>query len=107
MDGFLDKFFPSIKAREAETPTVHNLYCQFNSQTLQLMTSSLFIAGAVCELSGTTGKWKLVLRAAICKESLARVFFDLLAANPALVLQQLSILLLQLQLSTAIALHLT
>ncbi len=56
MDGFLDKFFPSIKKREAETPTVHNLYCQYNSQTLQLMTSSLFIAGALCELSGTTGK---------------------------------------------------
>ena len=56
MDGFLDKFFPSIKAREAEVPTVHNLYCQYNSQTLQLMTSSLFIAGAVCELSGTTGE---------------------------------------------------
>ncbi|DBB00261.1 TPA: Transcription factor stp1 [Trebouxia sp. C0004] len=54
MDGFLDKFFPSIKKREAETPTVHNLYCQYNSQTLQLMTSSLFIAGALCELSGTT-----------------------------------------------------
>jgi len=56
MDGFLDKFFPSIKKREAETPTVHNLYCQYNSQTLQRMTSSLFIAGALCELSGTTGK---------------------------------------------------
>ena len=55
MDGFLDKCFPSVKAREAEVPTVNNLYCQYNSQTLQLMTSSLFIAGAVCELSGTTG----------------------------------------------------
>lgn len=56
MDGFLDKFFPSIQARSALVPTVHNLYCQYNSQTLQLMTSSLFIAGAVCELSGTTGE---------------------------------------------------
>lgn len=55
MDGFLDRFFPSVKAREAEVPTVNNLYCTYNSQTLQLMTSSLFIAGAVCELSGTTG----------------------------------------------------
>ena len=55
MDGFLDKFFPSVKAREAETPTVNNLYCTYNSETLQLMTSSLFIAGAICELSGTTG----------------------------------------------------
>ena len=59
MDGFLDKFFPTIKAREAEVPTVHNLYCQYNSQTLQLMTSSLFIAGAVCELSGTTGAFRV------------------------------------------------
>ena len=32
-----------------------NLYCQYNSATLQLMTSTLFIAGAICELSGTTG----------------------------------------------------
>lgn len=62
MDGFLDKFFPSIKKREAETPTVHNLYCQYNSQTLQLMTSSLFIAGAICELSGTTGIYCLLTR---------------------------------------------
>lgn len=56
MDGFLTKFFPSVQARSKLTPTVNNLYCQFNSQTLQLMTSSLFIAGAVCELSGTTGE---------------------------------------------------
>ena len=61
MDGFLDKFFPTIKQRESETPTVHNLYCQYNSQTLQLMTSSLFIAGALCELSGTTGKLKSLI----------------------------------------------
>ena len=32
-----------------------NLYCQYNSATLQLMTSTLFIAGAICELTGTTG----------------------------------------------------
>ena len=60
MDGFLDRFFPSVKAREAETATVNNLYCTYNSQTLQLMTSSLFIAGAVCELSGTTGESRLL-----------------------------------------------
>lgn len=56
MDGFLDKFFPAIKARSKLTPTQNNLYCQFNSQILQLMTSSLFIAGTLCEVSGTTGK---------------------------------------------------
>ena len=67
MDGFLDKFFPSIKAREALTPTVHNLYCQFNSQTLQLMTSSLFIAGAVCELTGTTGTYLISMQGACMK----------------------------------------
>ena len=55
MDGFLDDYFPSVAAKQSEVNTVGNLYCQYDSQTLQLMTSVLFIAGAICELTGTTG----------------------------------------------------
>lgn len=55
MDGFLDDYFPSVAANQAATNTVGNLYCQYDSQILQLMTSVLFIAGACTELSGTTG----------------------------------------------------
>ena len=55
MNGFLDDYFPKVAANQAAVNTVGNLYCQYNSNTLQLMTSVLFIAGACCELSGTTG----------------------------------------------------
>ena len=56
MNGFLDEYFPSVEQRQAATNVVGNLYCQYDSQGLQLMTSSLFLAGACTELSGTTGK---------------------------------------------------
>ena len=55
MNGFLNDYFPSVAANQAAVNTVGNLYCQYDSATLQLMTSSLFIAGACTELSGTTG----------------------------------------------------
>ena len=55
MDGFLDSYFPSVAANQAKTNTKGNLYCQYDSQILQLMTSVLFIAGAITEITGTTG----------------------------------------------------
>ena len=55
MNGFLDKYFPSVAAKQSSTNTPGNLYCQYDSQTLQLMTSVLFIAGAITEITGTTG----------------------------------------------------
>ncbi|BDA43292.1 Sugar transport protein MST4 [Coccomyxa sp. Obi] len=48
LDNFLGDFFPSIvrdKAHAAQNP-----YCQYDSQLLQLWTSTMFIAGAVAGL---------------------------------------------------------
>ncbi len=55
MNGFLNNYFPSVLEKQNTVNTVGNLYCQYDSQTLQLMTSVLFISGAICELTGTTG----------------------------------------------------
>ncbi len=55
MNGFLNNYFPSVLEKQNAVNTVGNLYCQYDSQTLQLMTSVLFISGAICELTGTTG----------------------------------------------------
>ena len=60
MDGFLTKFFPTVKANQDAYKNQiggdieAKLYCAFNDQILQLMTSVLFLAGTVCEISGTT-----------------------------------------------------
>jgi len=43
MDHFLKKFFPSIYRKE-EKDTEDSQYCKFNSETLTLFTSSLYIA---------------------------------------------------------------
>ncbi|CAM6087076.1 unnamed protein product [Calypogeia fissa] len=44
MDDFLEKFFPSVYTKEEAQATDN--YCRFISQTLQLFTSSLYLAGA-------------------------------------------------------------
>ena len=60
MDGFLDKFFPTLAAEQAAYAqqtagdVTARLYCAFDSAILQLMTSVLFLAGTVCEVTGTT-----------------------------------------------------
>lgn len=53
MKGFLEKFFPDVLSRE--TTQVGNLYCTYDDQRIQWFTSSLFLAGAATEISGTTG----------------------------------------------------
>lgn len=53
MKGFLEKFFPDILTRE--TSQVGDLYCTYDDQRIQWFTSSLFLAGAITEVSGTTG----------------------------------------------------
>ena len=53
MKGFLEKFFPDILTRE--TAQAGDLYCTYDDQRIQWFTSSLFLAGAVTEISGTTG----------------------------------------------------
>ena len=48
MDDFLKKFFYSVYVRKIEHNHVQkNKYCIFNSQILQLFTSSLYLAGII------------------------------------------------------------
>ncbi|MCO5547522.1 hypothetical protein L7F22_000972 [Adiantum nelumboides] len=46
MDDFLAKFFPSV-LRKKEGTSASSAYCQYDSQTLQLFTSSLYLAALV------------------------------------------------------------
>ena len=46
MDSFLSKFFPSVYRKEKENQST-NQYCKFDSQVLQLFTSSLYLAALI------------------------------------------------------------
>ncbi|WOG89879.1 hypothetical protein DCAR_0209118 [Daucus carota subsp. sativus] len=49
MDSFLEKFFPSVyQKQKADNST--NQYCKFDSETLTLFTSSLYIAALISSL---------------------------------------------------------
>lgn len=50
MAPFLQKFFPEVYHRE-ETDTSTNQYCKFDSQKLQLFTSSLYLAALVASFT--------------------------------------------------------
>eukprot|EP00898_Chlorokybus_atmophyticus_P004016 jgi/Chlat1/4615/Chrsp293S04361 len=52
MPDFQKKFFPSVYRHRSDP--ARNAYCQYDSQTLQLFTSSLFLAGMV---SSFVGSW--------------------------------------------------
>lgn len=53
MDSFLEKFFPSVyKKQKADDST--NQYCKFDSQTLTMFTSSLYLAAL---LSSIVASW--------------------------------------------------
>ncbi|XP_047309493.1 sugar carrier protein C-like [Impatiens glandulifera] len=49
MDPFLKKFFPSVYHKEKNDSSV-NQYCKFNSETLTIFTSSLYLAALVSSL---------------------------------------------------------
>ncbi|KAL6990942.1 hypothetical protein U1Q18_009063 [Sarracenia purpurea var. burkii] len=49
MDSFLKKFFPSVYRKEQENSST-NQYCKFNSQTLTMFTSSLYLAALLSSL---------------------------------------------------------
>ncbi|XP_058781950.1 sugar transport protein 5-like [Vicia villosa] len=51
MVPFLQKFFPDILRKAAETEA--NLYCVYDSQVLTLFTSSLYLAGLVSSLAAS------------------------------------------------------
>lgn len=47
MDSFLEKFFPAVYKKESSTKPSDDQYCKFDSQTLTLFTSSLYLAALV------------------------------------------------------------
>ncbi|KAI3707040.1 hypothetical protein L6452_25211 [Arctium lappa] len=47
MTSFLKKFFPEVYMKEIETIASNNQYCKFNSTTLTMFTSSLYLAALV------------------------------------------------------------
>jgi len=49
MPAFLEKFFPSVYQKETQD-TSTNQYCKFDSATLTLFTSSLYVAALVASL---------------------------------------------------------
>ena len=58
MKGFLEQFFPETIGKE--NTSSGDLYCTYNNQKIQWFTSSLFLAGAATEVSGTTGAFLFV-----------------------------------------------
>ncbi|KAG6387206.1 hypothetical protein SASPL_152392 [Salvia splendens] len=53
MDSFLEKFFPSVyRKQKADDST--NQYCKFDSQTLTMFTSSLYLAALCSSLVAST-----------------------------------------------------
>ncbi|CAN4092080.1 unnamed protein product [Withania somnifera] len=58
MDTFLNKFFPSVLAKEKADKSI-NQYCKFDSQTLTMFTSSLYLAALCSSLVASTVTRKL------------------------------------------------
>ncbi|CAL5330408.1 unnamed protein product [Camellia sinensis] len=58
MAPFLDKFFPSVYRKE-ELDHSTNQYCKFNSQTLTMFTSSLYLAALFASFFASTMTKKL------------------------------------------------
>lgn len=53
MDSFLKKFFPSVYRKEQEDSST-NQYCKFDSQTLTMFTSSLYLAALISSIVAST-----------------------------------------------------
>ncbi|XP_038895572.1 sugar carrier protein C [Benincasa hispida] len=66
MDSFLKKFFPSVFRKKHANETT-NQYCQYDSETLTLFTSSLYLAALLSSLVASTvtrtfgRKWSMLL----------------------------------------------
>lgn len=54
MDSFLKKFFPTVYHKMKDEGDSTNQYCKFNSQVLQLFTSSLYIAALISSFFSST-----------------------------------------------------
>ena len=58
MPMFLEKFFPSVYRKQV-SDTATNQYCKFNSFTLTMFTSSLYLAALVASIVASTVTRKL------------------------------------------------
>ena len=58
MAPFLERFFPSVYNKEALDKST-NQYCKFNSPTLTMFTSSLYLAALVASIVASTVTRKL------------------------------------------------
>ncbi|XP_040985850.1 sugar transport protein 12-like [Juglans microcarpa x Juglans regia] len=54
MDSFLEKFFPAVYKKEAAVKPSDDQYCKFDSQTLTLFTSSLYLAALIASIFAST-----------------------------------------------------
>ncbi|XP_047326217.1 sugar carrier protein C-like [Impatiens glandulifera] len=54
MDSFLKEFFPHVYEKEKSTAVSVDQYCKFDSHTLTLFTSSLYLAALVASLTAST-----------------------------------------------------
>lgn len=53
MKPFLQKFFPSVYRKQQDAKN-NNQYCQYDSETLTLFTSSLYLAALISSLVAST-----------------------------------------------------
>lgn len=54
MDSFLKQFFPAVYAKESSLTPSDNQYCKYDSQTLTLFTSSLYLAALISSVGAST-----------------------------------------------------
>ncbi|CAB4279828.1 unnamed protein product [Prunus armeniaca] len=54
MDSFLKQFFPAVYQKESSIKPSDDQYCKFDSQTLTLFTSSLYLAALVACVFAST-----------------------------------------------------
>ncbi|KAI3467896.1 hypothetical protein Pfo_024559 [Paulownia fortunei] len=59
MDEFLQKFFPSVYAKQKDSSGIESQYCKFENHLLTLFTSSLYLAALIASFfaSATTQKF--------------------------------------------------
>ncbi|KAG8476541.1 hypothetical protein CXB51_033502 [Gossypium anomalum] len=53
MDSFLEKFFPKVYRKEISVKPSDDQYCKFDSQTLTLFTSSLYLAALLSSMTAS------------------------------------------------------
>lgn len=76
MDAFLGQFFPTVLANQPNSTSnaTANNYCQYNNESLQLFTSSLYLAALIATFFASVVTRKFGRKATML---IAGIFFDL------------------------------